>query len=192
MRLASRIVVGVACAAVVAGLAAMAVPAFAPLGAVATVANGLVTSLESPAPASSTAPPRRDPAALPEGYIDVGNGTSIPGGGFGDCAAPAFIHIGRQDGQPWQVSLFGDLVDTGVREFATGTAGFTADGRIATYTVAPGDAPEAIGDRFCIWNGLSIPTLNGIPGSTAIQPGDVLVLDPAAVPGFVYHYPYGE
>ena len=66
------------------------------------------------------------------------------------------------------------------------------DGRIATYTVAPGDVPPAIGDRFCIWNGMSLTTLNGIPGSTAIQPGQVLVLDPAAVPGFVFEYPYAR
>jgi len=63
------------------------------------------------------------------------------------------------------------------------------DGRIATHTVAPGDSPEATGDRFSIGNGLSLTTLNGIPGSTAIQPGQVLVLDPAAVPGFVFDDP---
>jgi len=39
---------------------------------------------------------------------------------------------------------------------------------------------------------MSLTTLNGIPGSTAIQPGQVLVLDPAAVPGFVFEYPYAR
>ncbi|WAC69229.1 LysM peptidoglycan-binding domain-containing protein [Microbacterium sp. SL75] len=120
------------------------------------------------------------------------NGTYIPGGGFGDCAESAYIHMGSQDGQAPTASLSGKLVDTGVREFAAGTPTLTEDGLIATYTVAPGDTPAAIGDRFCIWNGMSLTTLNGIPGSTAIQPGQVLVLDPAAVPGFVFDYPYDD
>ncbi len=99
--------------------------------------------------------------------------------------------MGSQDGQAPTASLFGKLVDTGVREFAAGTPTSMEDGRIATYTVAPGDTPAAIGDRFCIWNPLSLTTLNGIPGST-IHPGQVLVLDPAAVPGFVFDYPYDD
>ncbi len=72
----------------------------------------------------------------------------------------------------------------GAREFATGKVGHAADGRIATYTVEPGDSAWAIGDRFCIYNGLALSALNGYPGGNAIQPGDVLVLDPDAVPGF--------
>lgn len=188
----AKVVAGVVCAVVVVGLAAMTVPAFAPLGTVASVAAGLRSSLES-TPSDATTPSASapdDPYGPPEGYVDVGNGTWIPGGGFGDCAESADIHLGSQDGQDFTASLFGKLVDTGVREFAAGTPAFADDGRIATYTVAPGDVPTAIGDRFCIWNGMSLTTLNGIPGSTAIQPGQVLVLDPAAVPGFVFNYPY--
>ncbi|GAA1998784.1 hypothetical protein [Microbacterium pumilum] len=83
-----------------------------------------------------------------------------------------------------------NLVDMGPREFAEGKVGYAEDGRIATYTVAAGDAPFAIGDRFCIYNGLAIPDLNGHAGYEAIQPGEVLVLDPAAVPDFEYVYPY--
>lgn len=195
MKPSAKIIAGVVCGAVVVGLAAMTVPAFAPLGAVASVAGGLTSSLAgtddvAATPSASVAP--ADPNGLPAGYIDVGNGTWIPGEGFGDCTAPAYIHMGSQDGQALTASLFGTLVDTGVREFAAGTPASTDDGRIATYTVAPGDAPAAIGDRFCIYNGLSITTLNGMPGSTAIQPGQVLVLDPAAVPGFVFDYPYDQ
>ncbi len=194
MKPSAKVIAGVVCAVVVVGLAAMTVPAFAPLGTVASVAAGLRSSLES-TPSDATTPSASapaDPYGPPEGYVDVGNGTWIPGGGFGDCAESAYIHMGSQDGQDFTASLFGKLVDTGVREFAAGTPAFADDGRIATYTVAPGDVPTAIGDRFCIWNGMSLTTLNGIPGSTAIQPGQVLVLDPAAVPGFVFDYPYAR
>ncbi len=193
MKPSAKVIAGVVCAVVVVGLAALTVPAFAPLGTVASVAVGLTSSLESTpsessTPSASAAPV--DPYGPPEGYVSVGNGTYIPGGGFGDCAESAYIHMGSQNGQAPTASLFGKLVDTGVREFAAGTPALTDDGRIATYTVAPGDVPTAIGDRFCIWNGMSLTTLNGIPGSTAIQPGQVLVLDPAAVPGFVFEDPY--
>jgi len=192
MKPSANVVAGVVCAAVVVGLAALTVPAFAPLGTVASVAAGLGSSLESTLSDATTpsASAPADPYGPPEGYVDVGNGTWIPGGGFGDCAESAYIHIGSQDGQDFTASLFGKLVDTGAREFAAGIPAFSTDGRIATYTVAPGDVPTAIGDRFCIWNGLSLTTLNGVPGSTAIQPGQVLVLDPAAVPGFVFEDPY--
>ena len=193
MKPSAKLIVGLVCGAVVVGLAAMTVPAIGPLSAVASVAGGLTASLGSgdDAPATPAASvPVPDPYGPPEGYVDVGNGTFIPGGGFGDCAESAYIHMGSQNGEPITASLFGKLVDTGVREFAAGAPAFADDGRIATYTVAPGDSPVAIGDRFCIWNGLSLTTLNGIPGSTAIQPGQVLVLDPAAVPGFVFDYPY--
>jgi len=195
MKPSAKVIVGVVCGAVVVGLAAMTVPAFAPLGTVASTVGGLTSSLVATDDAPADPPASAAPADLsrpPDGYVDVGNGTSIPGGGFGDCAESAYIHIGSQDGQAFTASLFGKLVDTGAREFAAGTPAFTDDGRIATYTVAPGDVPTAIGDRFCIWNGMSLTTLNGIPGSTAIQPGQVLVLDPAAVPGFVFEDPYAQ
>ena len=194
MKPSAKVIAGLVCGAVVVGLAALTVPAFAPLGTVATVAAGLTSSLEV-TPSDATTPTTSapvDPYGPPEGYVDVGNGTYIPGGGFGDCAESAYIHMGSQDGQAPTASLSGKLVDTGVREFAAGTPTLTEDGRIATYTVAPGDTPAAIGDRFCIWNGMSLTTLNGIPGSTAIQPGQVLVLDPAAVPGFVFEDPYAQ
>jgi hypothetical protein len=195
MKPSAKVIVGVVCGVVMVGLAAMTVPAFAPLRAVVSVAGGLTSSLaasdEAPAADVASAPPS-DPNGPPEGYVHVGNGTYIPGGGFGDCTASAYIHMGSQDGEAPMASLFGRLVDTGVREFAAGTAATAEDGRIATYTVAPGDSPEAIGDRFCIWNSISLTTLNGIPGGTAIQPGQVLVLDPAAVPGFVFDYPYDD
>lgn len=129
---------------------------------------------------------------IPNGYVFMGDGTWIPAGGPGDCSASSMISITRIGDAPATARLLHpeNLVDMGPREFAAGKVGYADDGRIATYTVAPGDAPWAIGDRFCIYNGLTIPDLNGHKGYEPIQPGEVLVLDPAAVPGFEYDYPY--
>ncbi|MFD3444411.1 LysM peptidoglycan-binding domain-containing protein [Microbacteriaceae bacterium 4G12] len=124
------------------------------------------------------------PTDIPEGYVSVGSGTWIPAGGPGDCAVSAYISLFKPDGGSWTATLSGDLVDMGPHEFATGTAGYAADSRIATYTVESGDSAGAIGDRFCIYNGLALLTVNGYSGGDVIQPGDVLVLDPDAVPGF--------
>ena len=38
--------------------------------------------------------------------------------------------------------------DKGPREYANGTVTFGADGGVATYTVAPGDSGQAIGERL--------------------------------------------
>ncbi|ANG84653.1 hypothetical protein A8L33_03965 [Microbacterium aurantiacum] len=66
--------------------------------------------------------------------------------------------------------------------------GYAEDGRIATYTVASGDSLWAVGDRLCIYNALALGALNGDEAYEVIQPGDVLVIDPAAVPDFEYEY----
>ncbi|MGO2746390.1 hypothetical protein [Microbacterium sp.] len=110
------------------------------------------------------------PADLPDGYVSVGNGTFIPAGGPGDCTASAWIHVGGMS-----ASLAGELVDQGPRDLAAGTVGLDDKGNIVTYTVAPGDAPYAISDRFCIANPLSIALLNH---TRTIQPGQVLLLRP--------------
>ncbi|WP_404434196.1 LysM peptidoglycan-binding domain-containing protein [Microbacterium lacus] len=84
-------------------------------------------------------------------------------------------------------SLSGDLVDRGTRDLATGSVGLDEDGQIVTYTVAPGDALYAIGDRFCIANALTIATLNH---TRTIQPGEVLLLHPdSSVPWVPYFNP---
>ncbi len=122
MKPSAKVIVGLVCGAVVVGLAALTVPAFAPLGTVATVAAGLTSSLEvipndattptASAPADPYGPPRV--RRRRQRYVH-------PRGGFGDCTEPAYIHMGSQDGQAPTASLFGKLVDTGVREFAAGT-----------------------------------------------------------------------
>ena len=49
---------------------------------------------------------------------------------------------------------------------------------LAARGVAPGDVLGAIGDRFCIYDGSSLSTLNGLQPWTVIQPGEVLKLQP--------------
>jgi hypothetical protein len=107
---------------------------------------------------------------LGDGFVSVGNGTAIPKGSPAGCENPAWLHVGGM-----RASLSGDLVDRGARDLATGAAGVGDDGQVVTYTVAPGDALYAIGDRFCIANALTIATLNH---TRTIQPGEVLLLHP--------------
>lgn len=169
----------------------VAVSALAVAGLVALAAPPVVAATswasERFAPASvPVAEPVDEPvdeaADLPDGYVSVGEGTFIPEGGPGDCDASAWIHLGRMS-----ASLSGDLVDQGARDLAAGTVGRDDEGRIVTYTVAPGDALYAIGDRFCIANALTIATLNH---TRTIQPGEVLLLSPdRSVPWVPYFNP---
>lgn len=186
---------------VIAGLAAVAAPA------VVSVASSIGSWALSERPSAPTAGPT--PAAsptpavepegtgeiaegtgeFPDGYVDVGFGTSIPAGGPGDCESSAYIWIGSMDGEPMHVEMGGaDLVDMGPREFAVGAVALDGEGRPATYTVAPGDVTAAIGERFCIYNALALETLNGYSHGAAIQPGDVLTLNADLVTDWVDPY----
>ncbi|WP_417554298.1 LysM peptidoglycan-binding domain-containing protein [Microbacterium sp.] len=77
---------------------------------------------------------------------------------------------------PESAELSGEVSDTGVRQYAVGEPTLDAEGRILSYTVAPGDALEAIATRFCI-DANSFGTYNKVT-YWAMQPGDVLVLRP--------------
>lgn len=184
MNRAQKVTIAVS-AVVVAGLVVLAAPPV--IGAVgwaaARVAPAAVEPTASPSPAPESL--GKDDAGLtglPEGYVNVGNGTAIPAGGPGDCEEAAWIHMGEMNA--W---LHGDIPDQGVREFAAGEAGLDAEGRVVTYTVAPGDALYAISDRFCIANPHAIDTLNH---TRMIQPGDVLLLRPnKSLPWIPYYSP---
>lgn len=74
----------------------------------------------------------------------------------------------------------GEPFDSGAREGAAGAAHLDADGRVIGYTVAAGDAPNVIEDRFCI-DGLSVLHFNGywVTGDGKdIAPNDYLYLVP--------------
>ncbi|MDP3949575.1 hypothetical protein, partial [Microbacterium sp.] len=102
------------------------------------------------------------------------------------------IWIGSMGDEPMHAEMGGaDLVDMGLREFAVGDVGLDDQGRPATYTVAPGDATYAIGDRFCIYNALMLELLNGYSHGAQIQPGDVLTLNADLVTDWVYPYAEG-
>ncbi|MGO2863045.1 MAG: LysM peptidoglycan-binding domain-containing protein [Brevibacterium sp.] len=171
MRTVAKIATGLS-AAVVAGLVAFAVaPAIA--GQPSDVSSSDVSSS-----ADSTAP---------EGYVDVGHGTSIPAGGPDGCKASAYIWIGSENDGPMRAAMEGaELVDMGPREFATGEVHLDDNGRPATYTVAPGDVLTRIGDRFCIYNGGMLSILNNYPGGATIQPGDVITLNADLITDYVY------
>lgn len=64
----------------------------------------------------------------------------------------------------------------GATALASGEVGYTADGLIETYTVAPGDTLIAIGERFCV-DYVTVGAFND-RFMTDLQPGDVLILRP--------------
>lgn len=188
MKTAAKITAWSASALVVAGLVAVASPVLAP--DLAAAEQPTATPAAAPAAAKSTPDPEPEVTDLPTSYVQLGNGTSIPAGGPGECASSAYIWIGTMDDGPIHPEMLGDdLVDMGAREFAVGEVVLDDQGRPATYTVAPGDALFAIGDRFCIYNGLSLASLNGYRGYEAIQPGDVLTLNADLVTDWVDPYP---
>jgi hypothetical protein len=86
----------------------------------------------------------------------------------------------QEQGTEWSQVAVGIPFDGGKRKGATGTAHLDADGKVIGYTVAAGDAPSAIGDRFCI-SGISVLHFNGywVTGDGKdIAPGDYLYLAP--------------
>ena len=173
--------IAVAVSAVTIGaLAVAAAPAVASVASgIAGLMRGSQTDVASPAATSpgtavTSASGGDLPADVPESYVNIGNGTSIPAGGPGDCAATAYVWIGSNAGEPMHAEMLGaPLVDMGPRELAAGTVTLDTEGRPATYVVEAGDAPDAIGDRFCIYNPGALVTLNH---SFALQPGQILRL----------------
>ncbi|OJV93213.1 MAG: hypothetical protein BGO47_09270 [Microbacterium sp. 67-17] len=94
--------------------------------------------------------------------------------GPGDCATNAMIAIEREG----PGKLLGELTDMGTSGYASGPVGYDEQGKIETYTVQPGDALAAIGERFCIdYITVGVYNHRTPPGKT-IQPGDILVLRP--------------
>jgi hypothetical protein len=110
-----------------------------------------------------------------DGLISAGNGTWFSAEGPGNCTSNAAIHpYGPHDPS---ARLGGELVDMGVSDHASGEVGYTSDGLIETYTVAPGDSLIGIGERFCVdW--VTVGSYNDRSSPKVIQPGDVLVLRP--------------
>jgi hypothetical protein len=176
----------------VAGLVAAAAPAvISAAPAVFGVASWASESLAvepSAAPTSSSAD--AGGATEPEGYVDMGDGISIPAGGPGDCTTNALITIGSDDGYPMYAKLLGELVEMGESELARGPVTLDADGEISSYEVQAGDSLIAIGERFCV-DYVTVGSFNHVRGFEPIAPGDVLYLRPDPTLPFVDIYsPY--
>lgn len=181
MKKAAAITTGIS-ALVVGGLVALAAPAVA--GVYTQVSSWQTVtglpSLQAGTDPSATAP-GASPTPLPGDDVNVG-GVSIPVNDPGGCDKPAWLQLGRAS-----ASLNRDLIDSGPREYAAGTAGLDDQGRVVTYTVAAGDALDAIGDRFCLANPGSVSTLNH---TRVIQPGELLLLRPdSTLPWIPYFNP---
>lgn len=76
---------------------------------------------------------------------------------------------------PIYASLRHDLIDLGESSFAQGEVALDNEGQISSYTVAPGDSPIAIGERFCV-DYITVLQLNNT--WPTIDPGEVLELRP--------------
>jgi hypothetical protein len=185
MRTAGKLAVVAASVAVVAGLTALAAPAVAPLLAVGEGVRNTADTLRDPAVAPSPtptveqviltedtdyttwteeelAPLRAEPPSLLINH---------PSRFAADCRQNSMMNRG------FTLQGAQTMVDMGPRTFAAGEVTRDAKGRLLTYTVAPGDAREAIGDRFCT-DYVTILMANDI--YPTIHPGDVLRLAPSS------------
>ncbi|WP_341974622.1 hypothetical protein [Microbacterium sp. LWO13-1.2] len=145
---------------VVAGLAAVAAPAVA---SVASDIGGwaLFNQPAAAAPTDAATAPADEPVASHAPTLD---------GMHGDCALLYYPN------DPSITPRLDAPVDNGPREFAVGEVGLV-DGIPTTYTVAPGDAIQGIGARFCVF-GTGLFYFNDVHLQGTIQPGDVLRLRP--------------
>lgn len=133
------------------------------IASVAIIVIGVVSAL-------SFNPSRDSVAATPS--------TPTPSG-VQTCGVLAQINW-QEQGTEWKQVAVGTPFDGGEREGATGAVDVDADGNVVGYTVAAGDAPTAIGDRFCI-DDISVLHFNGywVTGDGRdIAPGDYLHLVP--------------
>lgn len=141
-------------------------------GCSATSDAGSAGSPAEAAPAAAEADPQEaeNEDAQPAAQLDEKPATG--------CAATGLNRIEfdhQAGGGPIYAEVQDPIVDYGVNPSATGETTVDANGVIQSYTVAAGDSPIAIGDRFCI-DYITVLSLNRIyPG---IDPGQVLVLTP--------------
>ncbi|MEV8359181.1 LysM domain-containing protein [Microbacterium sp. NPDC076895] len=141
-------------------------------------ASGLLTTSPGEtdaAPASTGALTESTTPSPPSGPdMQTIDGHTFSAIGPGDCATNAMIAIDREG----PGKLLGELTDMGASEYASGPVGYDEKGKIETYTVQPGDALAAIGERFCI-DYITVGVYNHrMPPGKTIQPGDILVLRP--------------
>lgn len=112
---------------------------------------------------------------------ETGEATPTPAPDADSCDATGWTTPGMDQRAAREVR------DRGSRLLAEGTVGHDAEGRIVTYTVAAGDAPDAIGQRLCIGNAGMLAELNH---TRTIHPDQVLRIfrDPS-LPEVPYYNP---
>ncbi|MDQ1124950.1 hypothetical protein [Microbacterium trichothecenolyticum] len=178
----SKLVVGVTCGVVMAGLIALATPAVAFVGDTIERARTAASVVETGSP-------------QPAGSLPAFNGELTDYSGWTDEQLaearaedpfPVMVnHPSRFAGDCRQNSVMTKtgalqgaqtLVDMGPSALAAGAVERTADGRIKSYTVAAGDAGDSIGERFCV-DYVTVFQFNHVWPYP--QPGDVLSLLPA-------------
>jgi len=174
---AAQIATGVAATAVIAGLVALAAPAFSAIGG-----SGSHTTSAASSVRHTTAPaPAPDAASTP---------TPSPDDGSGDCTSEASISISGPDAASVTTHLLNAdaLRDRGVRPGARGEVVSNAQG-IYAYIVVPNDNLISIGQRLCIAES-TLRGFNHVLGD-AIQPGAHLIVHPdPAIPWIDAHSPF--
>lgn len=120
-----------------------------------------------PTPSGTPTPTSTSTSTSEVSRCDVLSMISIPGYSEGD-EEPTYYAT-------WNGVL---PVDNGETDHARGTITKTSDGRIATYTVAEGDAPIAVRERLCtdVYAAMTYNRLGSL-----LYPGDVLTLGPGAM-----------
>jgi hypothetical protein len=158
----AKIVAWTGSGVVVVCLVALAAPAF--IGVIDAVRPAVAAAPEhTPTQSAAAAQPATTNVA------ETADPTPNPDGEYGDCAVLYY-----PDADPGPGPRLDAPIENGPRQFATGKATYK-DGVPATYTVAPGDAMQAIGARFCVFSA-GLYYFNDLQKQGAIQPGDVLHL----------------
>ncbi|GAA3946942.1 hypothetical protein [Microbacterium soli] len=141
------------------------------------VALALTACTAPPTPAATSAPPPAEAAEV----VTAPTPEVEPPPDPDSCDALGWTTAGTDQ------RLVGDVHDRGARALAAGAVGHDSEGRIVTYTVAAGDAPDAIGERLCIRNAGSLAELNH---TRTIHPDQVLrIFHDPAVPVVPYYNP---
>lgn len=140
------------------------------VGLVAAVGVLIAVQLNRPELPVTSSSPTPPPAPTSTGAPDS-EGTTPDHCSSWSAVRFAPTRAGNTTTQAWLEGP--ELADTGSRAFASGMVETDADGSVVSYTVEPGDAGLAIGERFCV-DYVTLLQFNHV--WPEIHPGDVLEL----------------
>ncbi len=157
--------------------------ALAGLALAALVLSGCTTTTEpepTMPPTADTTAPANTPERAPRpgefwwGQPSIPDPTRHP-----NCEEVAWSDIWREkEGDPWQIAVFGEPVDSGVIPQASGPAEYDTDGALIAYTAQPGDNLWSITERFCTVVRALVNYNDGLDYGGQIKAGDRLLLRP--------------